>query len=241
MAGGFARIPYVRRCVLQRNGRRAEAVLCDLSVLGVYVTFLRPLPEAIPEPGETVSISFLLPEDPVPVEGDATVTWQNVEERQEVAGLPPGCGLRFVSLHPSHHSRIDELIQDYRSSPHPRISVPPPHTGFVRIPYVQPCLLVNDAGTWEGVLCNLSLVGAYVTTDPIPPTGERLGLLFKVPGEDRPLEARGEVVWVNPEEPRRADSLPPGCGLRFEGLDPAVRAHVARLIVEYESIPRDTS
>ena len=240
MPSGFARIPYVRRCVVQRGNRRTEAVACNLSVLGAYVTFLRPLPETIPAAGETVGLTFLLPEDPTPVEAEATVTWQNLEERQDVDSLPSGCGLRFIALRPDDHQRIEALVEDYLKAPRPRIAAPPPHTGLIRIPYVQPCLLAGGDGTWEGVLCNLSLLGAYVAVDPIPPKAEKVRLLFKVPREEQPLEAQCEVVWENAHEPSQAQGLPAGCGLRFASMSPAARERVEELILEYESIPRDT-
>jgi Tfp pilus assembly protein PilZ len=236
----FARIPYVRRCLLQRGGRRTEAVVCNLSVLGVYVTFLRPLPEAIPGAGETVEITFLLPDDATSVQAEATVTWQNLEERQDVDGLPSGCGLRFMALRPDDHQRIEELVHDYLHAARPKISAPPPHSGLIRIPYVQPCLLVGGDAAWEGVICNLSLLGAYVAADPIPPKADRVRLLFKVPREEQPLEAPCEVVWENPQEPSRAEGLPPGCGLRFTELSQSARGRIEELILEYESIPRDT-
>lgn len=233
----YLRIPYIRRCVLRRSGRSIEAVICDLSVLGVYVTLPPLLLDDVPEPGEVVEISFLLPGDPVPVEGEAAVTWQNPDDAGTVESLPAGCGLRFVSLRPRDHHRIEVLVDDYRRAPTPQVSVPKPVSGFVRIPYVRPCLLVGDATTWEGVLCNLSLLGAYVTVDPIPPAGQSLRLMFTLSG-GHPIDVRSEVAWVNPDEPQRADSLPPGCGLRFDGLDEQARDRLAALIAEYESIPR---
>ena len=240
MPEAFARIPYVRRCLLQRGGRRVEAAVCNLSVLGVYVTFLRPLAEAIPSAGETVEITFLLPNDPTSVKAEATVTWQNLEERLDVEGLPSGCGLRFIALHPDDRQRIEELVQDYLHAARPRISPPPPHSGLIRIPYVQPCLLVGRDAAWEGVLCNLSLVGAYVAVDPIPPKADHVSLLFKVPRDEKPLEAPCDVVWENPLEPSQAEGLPPGCGLRFTALGLATRQRLEDLILEYESIPRST-
>jgi Tfp pilus assembly protein PilZ len=239
MSDAFARIPYVRRCLLRRVDRRVEAVLCNLSVLGVYLTFLRPLPEAIPAAGEEVGITFLLPDDPTPVEAEAAVTWQNLEEPQDVDGLPVGCGLRFTALNPDDHQRIEELVRDYRHSARPRAAAPPPHSGLIRIPYVQPCLLVGADAAWEGVLCNLSLLGVYVAVDPIPPRGESLHLFFKAPGAEQPLDAPCEVVWENPQEPGVAEALPPGCGLRFGQISPPVRERVEQLVLDYESVPRE--
>ena len=41
-----------------------------------------------------------------------------------------------------------------------------PRSGFTRIPYVQSCALEVDGQRRDGMLCNLSLLGAYVHVDP---------------------------------------------------------------------------
>jgi Tfp pilus assembly protein PilZ len=235
----FARIPYVRRCVVARGPQRLEAMVCDLSVLGVYVTFPGSLTPAIPNVGETVEVSFLLPGGHL-IQGDAAVTWQNLEEPQQADSPPPGIGLRFVAMPPDDHQRIERLVLDYRHSTHPSIAAPPPYTGFLRMPYVQPCLVVGGAGTWKGVICNLSVIGAYVATDPIPPEGEEVRLLFWLPQEGSPTEVKGTVIWVNPEEPPRADGLPAGCGIKFVDLPSAVRSQLEALVSSYQAVPRQT-
>ena len=190
----------------------------------------------MPEPGQTVSVSFNLPGDTAAVESAATVTWQNLDEPGGAAGLPPGCGLRFTGLIPADHHRIGALVHDYQNALHPRVSVPKPYTGFIRIPYVQPCALRGEDDVHEGLLCNLSLVGAYVTVDPIPLAGEQLRLAFKACGH--PVEIPSEVAWVNAEEPHSAAGLPPGCGLRFGDMSDDARVHVAAVVHGYELLPR---
>jgi Tfp pilus assembly protein PilZ len=229
----------VRRCGLARAGRRVSAaVLCNLGAEGAYVTFLPPVHSMIPEVGESVSFSFLLPGDPVPVEGEAVVEWRNLEGRQTVDGLPVGCALRFAPLRPDDERRLADLIEDYRHASQPRIAVPAPHTGFIRVPYVEPCLLVSDQGTREGVLCNLSRAGAFVTLEPIPPLGEQVRLFFKTPGRPEPVVIDGEVAWINSEGSPKARSLPPGCGVRFLDRE-AAAGEIELLVLEYESLPRD--
>lgn len=231
------RIPYVRPCLLERNGHTIDAVVCNLSMLGVYVTFLPHAAKDMPEPGENVRVCFLLPGDPMPVDAEAVVTWQNVDDPGTVDSLPTGCGLRFVSLHPDDHHRIGALVHDYRHEPEPRVEVPRPHSGAVRVPYVQICVLSGAGGRWEGLLCNVSPVGAYVMVSPIPPVGEALHLSFTVSG-GHALDVPCEVAWVNAEQPPDAEALPPGCGLRFTGLDDDARSRLQSLIREYESLPR---
>ena len=238
MSTEAARIPYVGRCRLVRDGAAVDGVLCSLSLTGAYVTFLRPLRSSLPEVDDTLEISFPLPGDPRPVEGSAVVTWRNLEERHTVDGLPVGCGLRFTSLRDGDQRRIDELIDDYRQSLQPRISAPAPRSGFRRMPYVEPCVIVGESSTWDGVICNLSLLGVYVTLDPVPPMGVHLRLYFRTPDVPDPLEAACEVVWINDMASPATSALPPGCGLRFLELDDAARAEIELLAVEYESLPR---
>jgi len=231
------RIPYVRRCVLWRGGRRVDATLCNLSVLGVYLTFPRPTRVNVPQPGEIVHIAFLLPGDQRPVGSAALVTWQNLAGIERFEGLPPGCGLRFTSLSSDDHHRIGEVVHDYQHAEHPRIAVTKPESGFTRMPCVQPCLVEAADRSLEGILCNLSLVGAYVSLEGTPPVGTPAHLRFHL-GNEEPLEVRCEVAWINGPAAGDAAILPPGCGLRFIDLDDALRARLEAMIAEFESLPR---
>lgn len=236
MTADDARIPYVRRCVVQRDGRPIDAVICSLGLHDVYVTFPSPANDAIPAAGERVCLRFHLPGDPEPIVANATVTWRNLDNRVSVDGMPRGCRLALDPLRPDDERRIRELTEDFRQSPSPRIAVPSPRSGFIRIPYVEPCLLVGEHATWDGVICNLSLLGAYVTLAPCPPMGAKVHLFFKTPDKPTPSEVPCEVAWTNEDERAQAHALPPGCGLRF--LDDEIRGEIELLILEYESLPR---
>lgn len=231
-------IPCVRHCTVRRGSLETEALICNLSTAGAYITFLRLTKAAIPETGQIVRLAFLLPGDATPFECEAVVGTRNTRDRIEVGGSPRGCELRFAALAPSDRARIQDLVDDYRNTPNPRIAVAAPHSGFMRIPYVEPCLLVGDSGSWEGVLCNLSSVGAYVTLDPAPPAGCRARLYFKTPDKEEPLSIQCEVAWLNPDASPRATDLPAGCGVQFTDLDESARAEIELLILEYESLPR---
>ena len=238
--GDFASIPYVRTCVLLRQGRPREAMLCTLGVRGTYITFARSLAEEIPNLHEELHVTFLLPGESIPISAEATVTWKNIDEPGTTESLPPGCGVRFTSMSPDDRQRIAELVADYRDSPQPRIAAPAPHSGLTRIPYVHSCLLTGEIGTWEGVLSNISLNGAYIALDPIPAHGEQLQLLTHLPGETALVQIPVEVVWVNPHEPSRMGSLPPGCGVRFVSLVAGTHERIEEMIAAYESPPRET-
>lgn len=73
---------------------------------------------------------------------------------------------------------------------------------------------------------NLSEMGIFlVTSDPLS-TGTILDLRFAVPGDENPVEVRGEVVWLE----QGGSGIEPGMGIRF--IDPTneARSKVMTLI-----------
>lgn len=240
----FARvqIPFVRRCALWHGTKRIDAIACHLSVWGVYVTFLRPPADDVLPAGAAVQVAFLLPGDPIAVSSHAVVHWRNLEPADPAAGLPAGCALQFIALRPKDHHRIGRLVHNFRHATHPRICVPRPWSGVLRIPYVRHCAVVDEQASHDAVLCNVSVAGAYVAVEPVPPAGGKVALRFAIAGAR--LNIRCEVAWTNPDGPprcrlrRTGQSLPPGCGLRFLDLNDVARRHLETPARGYESWPR---
>jgi Tfp pilus assembly protein PilZ len=231
---GFSRIPLITRCVVKRRTSTVDAMMCNISVLGAYLVV-----EPMLEEGENVQLRFLLPDAQPPIECDAEVTWVNEEWPRSVDSLPPGCGLRFHAMGPDSHSRIGALVEDYRHATRPLIARPVPHSGFTRVPYVQPCTITGDGGaTTRGVICNISLLGLYVAVDPIPPFGADVALTMPLPGAESAVTLPATVAWINPDEPLEVESLPTGCGLRFVQLDDDVAQGITGLVEDFLSIPR---
>jgi len=113
-----------------------------------------------------------------------------------------------------------------------------PRSGFTRIPCVQACHLEVDGRVGEGMLCNLSLLGAYLNFEPLPAPGARVSLQFTLPDGEGPLAAEATVTWLNPALPDRATALPAGCGVRFTGLGPAELRRISALVASFQSEPR---
>jgi hypothetical protein len=226
---GFTRIPYAQRCRLSRGETSVEAVLCNVSVLGVYVT-LDPLPAV----GDKLDVSFTLPGGGEPVTAPGTVTWQNPEEPGLAKMLPPGCGIRFDSLRPQDHERIERLVSEYKGTLPLGVGAAQPFTGFVRVPYLRRCQVMAGSRPLVGVVCNVSALGVYVALDEIPFERERVEVSFMLPRESRRFIAVADVVWRNPPDAVLLDRMPPGCGLRFVSLSPGDRARIERLVLEYE-------
>lgn len=107
-------------------------------------------------------------------------------------------------------------------------------TGRRRIPYVRRCEVKEDGGTaLDGLICNLSALGAYVALQPIPPSGATVMLSFRVPHSVRPIRVESQVTWENPNQDNPIHGLPPGCGLRFLSLSDEDRRRIDGLIDDY--------
>ena len=49
-----------------------------------------------------------------------------------------------------------------------------PYSGFRRIACDQPCVITDAEGSRDGVLWNVSVVGAYVVTGALPREGQQI-------------------------------------------------------------------
>jgi hypothetical protein len=69
--------------------------------------------------------------------------------------------------------------------------------------------------------------------DEMPPLGSQLSVAFTVPGNSREIRARSAVVWLNPRQQHPVHSLPPGVGVKFQGLAEADRQRIETFVQEY--------
>jgi CheY-like chemotaxis protein len=120
-SSGLSRIPFAQPCELQGVTGRCPAKICDLSAAGVYVAL-----EPVPQIGENFVISFPLPGREAPLSVESVVTWHNARLDRRVLDLPPGCGLRFLSLASPDLQQIHTLVRSYVTS-FPRVPWPPGH------------------------------------------------------------------------------------------------------------------
>jgi PilZ domain len=88
----------------------------------------------------------------------------------------------------------------------------------LRVPFVRRCTLTIGESEHPGMVIDLSVAGVYVQTRTLPPEGEEVVVKFRVPRNDRLLEIRAIVVYVNRDQKHPVHSLPPGAGLRFRNL-----------------------
>ena len=104
----------------------------------------------------------------------------------------------------------------------------------VRIPFVQRAALLLAQGEEPLFLVDLGSEGAFAErADPLP-TGERVKLRFRLPGNEIPIAAVCRVAWANARAGRLVTkSLPPGVGLWFVEMEPAARGRLRAYLSEY--------
>ncbi|MEO8276621.1 MAG: PilZ domain-containing protein [Thermoanaerobaculia bacterium] len=227
---GFNRVPFIQTCTIDLSGVLSSGLICNLSILGVYLHLEVPL-----EVGREVNLIFRLPDDGAAIEAHARVCWSNDVPPTRANGLPLGCGLRFLRVAPDDLRRIALLVADFLVAPQDQVQlgVGQPYTGRLRIPFITSCTLTGKFGTRHGSVCNLSIVGVYVAVRELPAAGARGRIAFALPGEDGAFDAEFKVVWQNPDFPHRVHALPPGCGLLFEALPERERDLLSDFVQDY--------
>ena len=105
-----------------------------------------------------------------------------------------------------------------------------PYSGVRRMVCYERGTLEAAGRAREATVWNLSVLGAYVSVDPIPQVGEHVRIVFQLPPSGPLLQARAEVAWRNTVQNPRCLALPYGCGLHFLGLAAADRDRIGALV-----------
>lgn len=102
-----------------------------------------------------------------------------------------------------------------------------------RIPFIRTCIVRSPGSEMTGVLCNMSVAGAYVGMEPIPNVGDIVSLEFLLPGNDLPVVVDAQFIWRNAVRKSLIHSLPVGGGARFFGLGDDERRRLELAIRSY--------
>jgi Tfp pilus assembly protein PilZ len=101
------RVPFIQRASLTRGGQRADVLLLDLGLAGVFVELQDP-----PALGEQLEVCFCLPGNSISISARSEVAWRRAPGTPP-SGSPPGAGLRFVEIQDGAGARIREYLREY--------------------------------------------------------------------------------------------------------------------------------
>jgi len=74
---------------------------------------------------------------------------------------------------------------------------------------------------------------APAATEPMPELGQVVHCKFQLPEQACDVAVDGIVTWINARQQHPVHSLPPGFGVRFQGLAPDAHACIKELVEEY--------
>jgi hypothetical protein len=219
-------MPFVARCEIRQEGRVIPCLICNFSAHGCFL-------HVDPVPSGEFDLAFPLPDSGPLVEARVAVTWVNQGTPASAAGLPTGCGVRFVLMDPDDRRRVETLVDAFRRMPCLPTGAEQADSPAARVPLIAPCTLEGDFGVARGSTSNLSMFGIYAAVDPIPAVGSRVRVRVELPRRRRTFERWATVTWQNLEHPSWERPLPPGCGLRFEDLSLHDVTYLSSLVEEY--------
>ena len=118
-------------------------------------------------------------------------------------------------------------------------------SGLLRVPFIRRCSLSYDDGrTSSAFIVNINVLGAYVARwsgarlvpapgEPMPELGQLVHCRFQLPEQACDVAVDGIVSWLNPRQQHPVHSLPPGFGVRFQGLSPDAHDCIQELVEQY--------
>jgi hypothetical protein len=71
--------------------------------------------------------------------------------------------------------------------------------------------------------------------EPMPELGQLVHCRFQLPEQACDVAVDGIVSWLNPRQQHPVHSLPPGFGIKFQGLSPDAQTCIRELVEEYLS------
>ena len=104
--------------------------------------------------------------------------------------------------------------------------------GYPRADIKWPVVVKSDNKTMEGVTSNVTPNGVFIHCKHPLRLNEVFDMDINIPGSDRSLSARAEVIWSNIYGPD--DNISPrGMGVRFLAISSEARKFIARAAMDY--------
>lgn len=94
--------------------------------------------------------------------------------------------------------------------------------------------VTSEHNFYAGFVENLSVGGIFIATHQLKPVGERLEFSVHLPGRAEPIRGMGEVRWVRVYS--EASNVPPGMGIKFDGLDAPSQRGIEEFLAQREPL-----
>lgn len=78
-------------------------------------------------------------------------------------------------------------------------------------------------------LTNVSIGGAFIRTTHTVPIGTKVGLTFRLPRDEHPIRAEGEVMWIY-NQPGNPKMNATGMGIKFVAIEPSDRERIGLFV-----------
>ena len=99
--------------------------------------------------------------------------------------------------------------------------------------------LVGGGAAFSGRTKNLGTGGVFVATNELRAVGDRLALMFMLPGVPEPISVGTEVRWTRDSAAPDQPGAVPGMGLRFVDLPDESSTAIASFLEERERLRRE--
>jgi uncharacterized protein (TIGR02266 family) len=94
--------------------------------------------------------------------------------------------------------------------------------------------LGSEHNFYAGLAENLSAGGVFIATHRLQKVGSKIDLSLRMPDSEETFNLVGEVRWVRVYNEQ--SDTPPGLGIRFNELSPAVTAAITRFLGQREPL-----
>ena len=94
--------------------------------------------------------------------------------------------------------------------------------------------LGSEHNLYAGLVENLSAGGIFIATHRLQRVGSKIELSLRMPDSEERFDLVGEVRWVRVFNEH--SDTPPGLGIRFSELSPAITAAITRFLGQREPL-----
>ena len=105
---------------------------------------------------------------------------------------------------------------------------PKPRRRHSRVGISFPCDIEHSGSISQGRLYDLSISGAFVESDKVPPVGDPIEVSIHPSGEEKELTLAAVIRHQNPH--KVGETQLSGCGVEFRRVSQEARSHIQTLL-----------